>query len=105
MFISPLQSLDSAARVDQKITVIMGEMQKLEAQRSFVRERLEQARQDLRAASQVDQTNRLGLEKKVSVERLAFRFPTSRTLSWIVSPAFLSLCGSEEGLFRSVDKT
>lgn len=63
---TPLRFLDSAARVDQKITVIMGEMQKLEAQRSFVRERLEQARQDLRAASQVDQTNRLGLEKKVS---------------------------------------
>lgn len=62
-----LAFLDSCARVDQKITVIMGEMQKLEAQRSFVKERLEQARQDLRAASQLDQSNKLALDKKVRV--------------------------------------
>jgi hypothetical protein len=60
-----LSFLDSCARVDQKITVIMGEMQKLEAQRSFVKERLEQARQDLRAASQLDQSNKIALDKEV----------------------------------------
>jgi hypothetical protein len=60
-----LSFLDSCARVDQKITVIMGEMQKLEAQRSFVKDQLEQARQDLRAASQLDQSNKIALDKKV----------------------------------------